>query len=170
MALYAVELIYNNLEKAVKNGNDIDARSAMLLGSLMAGIAFSHSDVASVHCIAESLGGVYDLPHGVCNAIFLPYVMEYNKSYAVEKYARIGKAMGLSFGNTGEGSDKTVEAVKKLASDVGLPAFSNLVDSKENFNLLAEMSLKNISTQSNPRPMDLDDYLFVIEEAFNSSK
>lgn len=170
MALYAVELIYNNLEKAVKNGNDIDARSAMLLGSLMAGIAFSHSDVASVHCIAESLGGVYDLPHGVCNAIFLPYVMEYNKSYAVEKYARIGKAMGLSFGNIGEGADRTVEAVKKLASDVGLPAFSNLVDTKEKFNLLAEMSLKNISTQSNPRAMDLDDYLFVIEEAFNSSK
>lgn len=170
MALYAVELIYNNLEKAVKFGNDIDARSAMLLGSLMAGIAFSHSDVASVHCIAESLGGVYDLPHGVCNAIFLPYVMEYNKDYTIEKYARIGKAMGLSFTNSEEGADITVKAVKKLAVDVGLPSFSSLVDSKEKFKLLAEMSVKNISTESNPRPMDVDDYMFVIENAYNSSR
>ena len=104
MALYATELIYNNLLTAFNDGGNLEARSGMLLGSMLAGIAFSHSDVASVHCIAESLGGVYDLPHGVCNSIFLPHVMEYNMEYCVERYARLAKAMGLSFENEREGS------------------------------------------------------------------
>ena len=78
VALHAVRLIFDSLRDAFNNGSDLEARSKMLMGSMLAGIAFSHSDVASVHCVAESLGGLYDLPHGTCNAIFLPYVMEYS--------------------------------------------------------------------------------------------
>ncbi len=166
MALYAVELIYNNLVDAVKDGSNLQARSAMLLGSMIAGIAFSHSDVASVHCIAESLGGVNDLPHGVCNAIFLPYVMDYNMKYSLERYARIAKAMGFSFENEEEGAQKAVDAVKKLAVDVNLPAFSSLDVGVNDFEKLAEMSVKNISTESNPRPMTKEDYLQVINNAY----
>ncbi|HHZ01923.1 MAG TPA: iron-containing alcohol dehydrogenase [Tissierellia bacterium] len=167
LALYAIELIYNNLIIAVNEGSNIEARSAMLLGSMLAGIAFSHSDVASVHCIAESLGGVYDLPHGVCNAIFLPYVMEYNMEYSVERYARIAKAMGFNFDNELEGAKKAVEAVKKLAKDVNLPLFSDLGVNVNDFEKLAEMSAKNISTESNPRPMSKEDYLTVIQTAYS---
>jgi alcohol dehydrogenase len=105
-ALYAVELIYSSLVAAFNNGSDVEARSRMLMGSMLGGIAFSHSDVASVHCIAESLGGLYDLPHGVCNAIFLPYVMEYNMEYCEQRYARIARAMGLT-PDTGSGGAKT---------------------------------------------------------------
>ena len=166
MALYAVELIYNNLVDAVKDGSNLQARSAMLLGSMIAGIAFSHSDVASVHCIAESLGGANDLPHGMCNAIFLPYVMDYSMAYAVERYARIAKAMGLSFESEAEGAKKAVDAVKKLAVDVDLPAFSTLDVNIDDFEKLAEMSAKNISTESNPRPMSKEDYLRVINNAY----
>lgn len=166
LALYATELIYNNLLTAVTYGSNLEARSAMLLGSMLAGIAFSHSDVASVHCIAESLGGVYDLPHGVCNAIFLPHVMEYNMEYSVERYARIAKAMGLSFHSEPEGAEKAVEAVKKLAVDVNLPLFSSLNVNTDDFDKIAEMSLKNISTESNPRPMSKEDYLKVINRAY----
>lgn len=166
MALYATELIYNNLLTAVIHGENLEARSAMLLGSMLAGIAFSHSDVASVHCIAESLGGVYDLPHGVCNAIFLPHVMEYNMEYSVERYARIAKAMGLNFENEQEGAKKAVEVVKKLAIDVKLPLFSSLNVNTNDFEKLAEMSVKNISTESNPRPMTKEDYLTVINNAY----
>lgn len=168
MALYATELIYNNLVTAVNEGNNLEARSAMLLGSMLAGIAFSHSDVASVHCIAESLGGVYDLPHGVCNAIFLPHVMEYNMEYSVERYARIAKAMGLSFDNDLEGAKKAVEAVKKLAVDVKLPLFSSLNVNTDDFDKIALMSVKNISTESNPRPMTKEDYLTVINNAYKN--
>ena len=167
VALYAIELIFNNLLTAVNEGSNLDARSGMLLGSMLAGIAFSHSDVASVHCIAESLGGVYDLPHGVCNAIFLPYVMEYNTDYCIERYARIAKAMGFDFINEKEGAQKAVEAVKKLALDVKLPLFSSLKVNTEDFDRLADMSLRNISTESNPRPMTKEDYLTVIKNAYN---
>lgn len=166
MALYATELIYNNLLTAFNDGGNLEARSGMLLGSMLAGIAFSHSDVASVHCIAESLGGVYDLPHGVCNSIFLPHVMEYNMEYCVERYARLAKAMGLSFENEREGAVKAVEAVKKLAVDVKLSLFSSLKVDTKDFERIAEMSVKNISTESNPRPMTKEDYLKVIENAY----
>ncbi|NLK64903.1 MAG: iron-containing alcohol dehydrogenase [Tissierellia bacterium] len=166
MALYATELIYNNLVNAYNDGGNLEARSAMLLGSMLAGIAFSHSDVASVHCIAESLGGVYDLPHGVCNAVFLPHVMEYNMEYSVERYARLAKAMGLSYKNEREGAKKAVEAVKKLAADVKLPLFSSLNVNTNDFEKIAEMSVKNISTESNPRPMTKEDYLNVINNAY----
>ena len=166
MALYAVELIYANLVKAVSDGSDLQARSAMLLGSMIAGIAFSHSDVASVHCIAESLGGMYDLPHGVCNAVFLPYVMEYNLDHSIERYARIGKAMGMAFDNKEAGARMAVNAVKELAKAVALPAFKSLNVAVDDFERLAVMSLKNISTESNPRPMSKDDYLNVINTAY----
>lgn len=168
VALYATELIYNNLVTVVKNGSNLKARSAVLLGSMLAGIAFSHSDVASVHCIAESLGGVYDLPHGVCNAIFLPHVMEYNMEYSVERYARIAKAMGYHFNSDKEGAQKAVDAVKRLAVDVDLPSFSSLNVNTGDFEKLAEMSAKNISTESNPRPMTKEDYLIVINNAYNN--
>ena len=77
-ALYAIELVTKYLKTAVFEGTDMEARAGMLLGSVLAGIAFSHSDVASVHCIAEALGGKYDTAHGVCNAVVLPAQMEYN--------------------------------------------------------------------------------------------
>ena len=170
LALYSIELIYNNLVIAVNEGDNIQARSAMLLGSMLAGIAFSHSDVASVHCIAESLGGLYDLPHGVCNAIFLPHVMEYNMEHSVKKYARIAKAMGFSFKTELEGAKKAVEAVKELAVDVDLPLFSSLNVNINDFEKLAEMATNNISTESNPRSMKKEDYLIVINKAYRHGK
>ena len=166
VALYAIELIYENLAQAVKNGSDLAIRSGMLMGSMLAGIAFSHSDVASVHCVAESLGGVYDLPHGMCNAIFLPYVMEYNMDYCREKYARVAKAMGLQFATVEEGAKAAVEAVKQLCRDVGLPTFRSLGVGEEQFEQIAEMSARNISTDSNPRPMSKDDYMAVLRKAY----
>jgi len=125
-ALYAIELISQNLVRAVKDGSNLEARSNMLMGSMLGGMSFSHSDVASVHCIAESLGSKYDLPHGTCNAIFLPYVMEYNMDYCANRYARVAKAMGLDFATEEEGAHKAVAFVKQLTIDVALPTFASL--------------------------------------------
>lgn len=165
VALYAIELIYNNLEAAVKNGSDIQAREAMLMGSMLAGVAFSHSDVASVHCIAETLGGIYDLPHGLCNAIFLPHMMEYNSCCCQDKYARVARAMGLEFTTEEEGAAKAVAAVQRLCLNVGLPEFRSLNVPEENFAKIAEISARNISTESNPRPMIVEDYIAVLNNA-----
>jgi len=166
VALYAIELIYGNLVKAYKNGSDLDARAAMLMGSMLAGISFSHSDVASVHCIAEALGSLYDLPHGTCNAIFLPYVMTYNKPYCVEKYARIAKAMGFTFDTDEEGADKAVAAVIQLTRDVELPSFASLSMEESFFPKIAELSEKNNSNPSNPRPMTKADYEVILQMAY----
>ena len=165
LALYAVELITHNLARAVKDGEDIEARASMLVGSLLAGIAFSHSDVGSVHCMAEALGGIYDAPHGVCNAVLLPYVMEYNAECCIEKYARIAKAMGETFETSREGAMKAVERVKKLAKEVGLPSFNSLGVKESDLERLADMAAGNISTDSNPREMSKEDYLVLFKKA-----
>jgi alcohol dehydrogenase len=162
-ALYAIELISQNLVPAFQNGNDLEARSRMLMGSMLAGIAFSHSDVASVHCIAESLGGIYDLPHGVCNAIFLPFVMEYNLDYCEKKYARIARAMGIDASQGREQALAAVNAVKQLARDVKLPSFSSLKVDPADYQKIAAFSAKNGSNGSNPRPMTEEDYLAVLK-------
>ena len=167
VALHAVRLISANLRAAFNDGSDLEARSNMLMGSMLAGIAFSHSDVASVHCVAESLGGLYDLPHGMCNAIFLPYVMEYSSPNCLQRYADIAEAMGIRFDSAAEGARAAVEAVKQLCLDVKLPAFKTLGVDKADFDKIADMSVLNISTESNPRPMSKQDYLNVLNAAYD---
>jgi alcohol dehydrogenase len=129
------------------------------LGSVLAGIAFSHSDVAAVHCVAEALGGKYDAAHGVCNAVVLPAVMEYNLDYCTDRYARIAAAMGLSCKNVEDGAHQAVKAVQKLASDVSLPEFRSFGVEEKDFEELAFNSFKNGSNIDNPRPMTKSDYL-----------
>lgn len=87
--------------------------------------------------------------------------------YSIEKYARLAKAMGISFNSSVDGAKKAVEAVKKLAVDVKLPLFSSLKVNFDDFEKIAEMSVKNISTESNPRPMNKEDYLTVIKNAYS---
>lgn len=166
VALYSIELIYENLPAAVRDGSDFNARSAMLMGSLLGAMSFSHSDVASVHCIAEALGSMYDLPHGTCNAIFLPYVMEYNMPYCMPRYARIARAMGAVFESEEEGAKEAVRRVKQLTKEVGLPTFASLHVDEQDFDALAQMSVNNGSNGSNPRPMEKEDYLNILRTAY----
>jgi alcohol dehydrogenase len=161
-ALYAVELISANLVPAFKDGGNLEAKSKMLMGSMLGGIAFSHSDVASIHCISEALGGRYDLAHGTCNAVILPYIMQYNMDYCIDRYARIGRAMGLLPDTGREGALAAVEAVRALAASVRLPAFSSFNIDEADFPGIAQVSAGNISNASNPRPMTEADYLRVL--------
>ncbi len=162
-ALHAIELINTHIVTAVEEPENEVARDGMMTGSLLAGIAFSHSDVAGVHCIAEALGGKYDAPHGVCNAIALPVMMEYNRDYALDRYARIARAMGLEFKNAAEGAEKAVERVKQLAEEVCLPEFRSLGVKEKDLQELAENSARNGSNADNPRPMTADDYQQVLQ-------
>ena len=166
VALYSIELIWENLPAAVRDGSNFNARSAMLMGSLLGAMSFSHSDVASVHCIAEALGSMYDLSHGMCNAIFLPYVMEYNMPFCMSRYARVARAMGAVFEREEEGAMEAVRRVKALTKEVGLPSFASLHVSEDAFDALAEMSVNNGSNASNPRPMEKEDYLNILRTAF----
>lgn len=162
VALHSIELINKYLRRAVKDGSDIEARAGMLMGSLLGAISFSHSDVAAVHCIAESLGGMYDKPHGVCNAICLPEVMDYSKEYCIEKYARIACAMGIPFATDVDGANAAVQAVRELSMDVEIPQFSTFGISQDQYREIAVKSFENLSNSSNPRVLSVDDYLVIL--------
>jgi alcohol dehydrogenase class IV len=97
LALHAVKLIAGNILPACAEPEDLQARGAMLVGSFLAGAAFSHSMVGMVHGIAHALGGVYHIPHGLANALILPEVMAYNLEDRVDRYADIAAALGISF-------------------------------------------------------------------------
>lgn len=167
VGLYAVEYIAPNIAEAVKNGGNIKARDKMMMGSLLAGLSFSHADVASVHCMAEALGSMYDAPHGMCNAILLPYVMEYNLPAAEYKYARIARAMGIEEKDDHAAAMKGIEHIKKLSKEIGLPGIRSLNVNTEDFGLLAEMSVKNGSNDSNPRKMTKEEYVMLFNKAYN---
>lgn len=168
LGLYAAELIAANIKEAVHNGRSIEARSGMMLGSLLAGLCFSHSDVGSVHCMAEALGGMYDAPHGLCNAILLPYVMEYNLPEAEYKYARIARAMGVEHKDDRQAAALGIERIRKLSAEIGLPGFDSLNVKEEDLEALSEMSAQNISTESNPRKIDEKGYLELFKKAHSA--
>ncbi len=163
LAIHSMKLILNYLERAVKEKDDIEARGGMLLGSSLAGISFNNSDVASVHCMAESLGGKYDAPHGLCNSIILPFVMEYNKDHCVKKYAKVAQLMGLDHSTDSEGAEKAVEKIRNINKRVGIDA-EEIPLKEEDIEELAEMSFNNLSNESNPRPMHKEDYVSLFQK------
>lgn len=167
VGLYAVEYIANHIVEAVKNGANLEARDHMMMGSLLAGLSFSHADVASVHCMAEALGSLYDAPHGMCNAILLPYVMEYNLPAAEYKYARVARAMGIDEPDDRKAAIKGIDHIKKLSREIGLPGIKVLNIHQDDFMLLAEMSVKNGSNDSNPRAITRDDYIRLFQQAYD---
>lgn len=169
VGLYAVEYIAGNIVEAVKNGGNLEARDKMMMGSLLAGLSFSHADVASVHCMAEALGSIYDAPHGMCNAILLPYVMEYSLPAAEYKYARIARAMGIDEKDDHIAAVKGIEHIKKLSKEIGLPGIRSLNINPGDFELLAEMSVKNGSNDSNPRRISKDEYVMLFRKAYSYS-
>ncbi len=158
LALYSMELILKNIEKAVEKPYDLETRGATLVGSTIAGIAFNNSDVASVHCMAESLGGKYDAPHGLCNSIILPYVMDYNRKYCTDKYAKVADLMDIEFEDSDSGAKRSVEEIKKLNQKLEIPSLYKIGFKERDIEYLAEMSAENLSNESNPRPMGKEDY------------
>ncbi len=167
VGLYAVEYIAGSIVEAVKNGGNLEARDRMMMGSLLAGLSFSHADVASVHCMAEALGSIYDAPHGMCNAILLPYVMEYNLPAAQHKYARVARAMGIADVDDATAAAKGIGHIRMLSREIGLPGIGALHVNPDDFELLAEMSVKNGSNGSNPREITKEGYLELFQKAYD---
>lgn len=163
-ALYSIKLISRYIKKAVNNGKDIEARTAMLMGSLLGGLSFSHSSVASVHALAESLGGMYDMPHGVCNSMALPTIMSWNKKACLSKYSEVANAMGITFNSDEDGANKAIEAVRQLSIDVKIPNFSSYNIPHSDFDLIAQKSFENGCNKSNPVILSKKDFLAILNE------
>ena len=167
-AVKAVELIAGSLCTAYNNGSDLKSREAMVFAEYLAGIAFNNASLGYVHALAHQLGGFYNLPHGLCNAILLPAVMKYNLPAAITKYADLARAAGIN--TTSQSSEASanqfIVQVQQLNKDLGLPArLSELRGFKpEDIPLLAENALKDVCCQTNPRQGSQQD----IEDIYQS--
>ena len=163
--LKAIEIISNSLRGSVDNTPE--GREGMALGQYIAGMGFSNVGLGIVHSMAHALGAVYDTPHGVGNAILLPAIMEYNAPCTGDKYKYIAKAMGV------EGVDDmtqeeyrkaAVDAVKKLSSDVGIPADLKDIVKEEDLDFLAESAFADACRPGNPRDTSVEE----IKELYKS--
>lgn len=169
LALESIRLIANNLRRAVSRGEDLQARTNMLLASLLAGMAFRHTRLGIAHALAMPLGS-WDirLPHGLANALVLPYVMEFNLPGNLEGYAEIAIAMGETFGDTlRETALKSVKAVKELIRDIGLPKDLKSVGVKrEDFDRIAQEAMKSGNLAVNPRVCRKEDLISILEASY----
>ncbi len=166
--LKAIELISRSLRQAVEN--EPQGREDMALGQYVTGMAFSNVGLGVVHGMAHPLSAFYDTPHGVANAVLLPYVMEFNAPYTDEKFREIARAMGV------KGVDEmtpeqyrqaAIEAVKQLSKDVGIPQTLKEIGVKcEDLEALAEAAMADVCTGGNPRPCSRELVLEVYKTAF----
>ena len=169
LALSAIKLILKHLPVAVGRGDNIMARDGMLQASLLAGIAFNNAFLGLAHAIASPLGGHFHVPHGLANAVMLPYVMEYNLPTAVRSYAEIGCALGLqAVGDTPRAvAEKTVAAITQLARDINIPEkLSNIGAKEELLPLVARDALKSIQLKFNVRNASEKEILALLQKAY----
>ena len=156
--LKAIEIISHALRGAVENTPE--GREEMALGQYIAGMGFSNVGLGIVHSMAHPLGALYDTPHGVANAIILPTVMEYNAPATGEKYRDIAKAMGVK-GTDNMTQDEyrkaAVDAVKRLASDVGIPADLKEIVKEKDIQFLSESAYADASRPGNPRDTSVEE-------------
>ena len=169
LALHAIRLIGENLINAVQQPNDDKARRNMLVASTIAGMAFGNTDVASVHCISESIGGMYDTPHGAGNAIFLPFVFQHNCDADLERHANVAFALGVDPSlPSNEAINKAVERLFEINKILSIPHFSKLPHVNcDDFQTIAEKSKNNGSDASNAKAMTVESYLTILEAAYN---
>lgn len=167
-AIKAIELIYNNLVTATKNGDNIEARTNMLLGSMLAGYAFNSAVLGLVHGIAHPLSAHCGLPHGVANAIGLPFVMEFNGMKVPEKLKEIALAMGLDVDakTAEEAVVIAVNAIKDMSKELNIPTLQALKVPKDLFDRLADDALEEAATMFNPREVTKSDVLEILERAY----
>ena len=169
MALEAMRLIYRYLPRAVNNGTDLQARTMMLQAELMAGMAFNNAFLGLSHAIASPLGALFHVPHGVANAVMLPYVMKFNYMAAPEKYIEIARAFGVKVAGNDiyEDAYKAVEAVEKLICLCGMPRKLREVGVKEELlDQVAKDSLLSVQLKFNCRKANEAQIREVVSEAY----
>ncbi|MBD5210810.1 MAG: lactaldehyde reductase [Bacteroidales bacterium] len=156
----AIRMISRHLPVAVENPTNAEARDGMAVAQYIAGMAFSNVGLGLVHGMAHPMGSLFDIPHGVANALLLPTVMEFNMPACLDKYPDIARAMGVNTeGMTKEeASQAAVDAVRALAVKVGIPQhLTELGITEKDIPALAEQALADVCTPGNPREVTLDD-------------
>ena len=152
-AIKAIEIIRDNLLDAVITGSNMVAREQMAYAQFLAGMAFNNASLGFVHAMAHQLGGFYDLPHGVCNAVLLPHVQRFNAQVSAARLKNVAKALGVVVDGLSdeEGADKAIEAIVKLSQSVKIPAgLKDLGAKEQDFDVLATNAMKDACGLTNP--------------------
>jgi len=167
-ALKAVELIGQWLRTAVADGQNIEAREQMAYAQFLAGMAFNNASLGYVHAMAHQLGGFYDLPHGVCNAVLLPHVQAYNKQVAAGRLGDIARAMGENVDGLDDdaAAERCLAAIRKLSADIGIPSgLTQLGVQAKDFPTLTANALKDACGATNPVQASPEDITAIFAAA-----
>lgn len=168
-ALMAVKMIDQYLPKAVANGDYMKARDKMAYAQYLAGIAFNNASLGYVHAMAHQLGGYYNLPHGVCNAILLPHVEEFNLIGNLNRFRDLAQAMGEQIDalSTGDAAAKAIQAIRTISRQVGIPANLKMLGVKpEDFGVMAENAMKDVCCLTNPRKATKEQIIEIYRRAY----
>lgn len=167
-ALESIKLIFENLKNSIEQPNDIQARGKIMLASLYAGLAFSNASLGCVHSLAHSLGGFLDLPHGECNAILLPHVVDYNFDAATERYIKIAQSINMPMPNSNPNEIKKtfIEYLINFKESVGINSTLNdLGVTTDSTKTLATKAIKDPCNATNPRIPVIKDLQMLYNEA-----
>lgn len=168
-AIQAIKLISQNLRQAVALGENLEARENMAYASLLAGMAFNNANLGYVHAMAHQLGGLYDMTHGVANAMLLPHVERYNMISNPKKFADIAEFMGENISGLSvmEAAEKAINAMFRLSEDVGIPkSLKEMGVKQEDFEHMAELALLDGNAFSNPRKGNAKDIINIFKAAY----
>ncbi|MBB1127710.1 iron-containing alcohol dehydrogenase [Limosilactobacillus balticus] len=166
----AIQLIQTALPEVVANGHNVEARTKMVEAEMLAGMAFNNANLGYVHAMAHQLGGQYDAPHGVCCALLLTTVEEYNLIACPERFAELAKVMG--FDTTGltlyEAAQKSIDGMREMCRLVGIPSSIKEIGAKpEDFEMMAKNALKDGNAFSNPRKGTVEDVVKLYQKAYD---
>ena len=168
-ALDAIRMISHYLPKAVANGQYMKARDRMAYAQYLAGIAFNNASLGYVHAMAHQLGGFYNLPHGVCNAILLPHVEEFNIIANTNRFGDIARAMGEKVDQLSptDAAYRAIEAIRRLSRQVGIPEnLRSLGVKEEDFEIMAENAMKDVCQLTNPRRATKEQIIGIFRSAY----
>jgi alcohol dehydrogenase len=168
LALEAIKLIGESLEDAVKDGSNIEARSKMAWASYIAGLSFSNCGLGIVHSMAHQLGSEYDLPHGVANAILLPFVEDFNSDVCPQKFKNIAVALGRDVkGFTlEEARIEAINALKDMAESLNIPKLKDTAFNPADIKKLAAQAMADVCTGGNPREVTIEDIKAIYLNAY----
>lgn len=167
-ALMAIKLVVNNLPVAVANGVNMEARENMAYAQFLAGMAFNNASLGYVHAMAHQLGGFYNLPHGVCNAILLPHVEQFNLIGCAERLKDVAVAMGENIEglSVSEAAQKAIDSIKKLSASIGIPTgLAELGVKEEDFELMATNAKLDACQATNPRTATMQQVIQIYKQA-----
>ena len=173
LAREAIRKISRNLRQAVYNGDTLKYRDEMLMGSLLAGLAFNNTRLGNCHALSHPISAIYGVPHGIANAVLIPHVMEFNMKAVPELFADIALDMGENLEGLTmmEKAQKAVDSVRRLAKDVGIPeTFESFGIDEQNIKKMTEDALLSGNIKVNPRITTYDDVVELYKKAIGGAK